>query len=126
MKKYSPAGELILADFFPQKELFTQFGYRKNMKLKQYELAEMAGFSEKHLCRIENGKYLPKLEHFLSLVSILNLSLADFGMIENESRMSQTKTKLINKIVQTDENKLKIYEEMFDYTEKIIEKSLNK
>ncbi len=99
---------------------------RKNMKLKQYELAEMAGFSEKHLCRIENGKYLPKLEHFLSLVSILKLSLADFGMVENESEVSLAKIKLINKIVQSDDNKLKIYEEMFDYTDKIIEKSLHK
>ncbi len=99
---------------------------RKKIKLKQYELAEMAGFSEKHLCRIENGKYLPKLEHFLALVSILNLSLADFGFVGNISEISQVKRKLIDKIVQADENKLKIYKEMFDYTEKIIENSEKK
>ena len=38
---------------------------RKKAGLKQYEVAEKAGFTEKHLSRIENGKYLPKLEHFL-------------------------------------------------------------
>ncbi len=93
---------------------------RKNLKLKQYQLAEMAGFSEKHLCRIENGKYLPNLEHFLILASILHLSLADFGIITEEKNLSQDKLNLINKITLADEDQLKIYNEIFSYTDKIL------
>ena len=36
---------------------------RKKAGLKQYEVAEKAGFTEKHLSRIENGKYLPTLSN---------------------------------------------------------------
>ena len=99
---------------------------RKKAKLKQYELAEKAGFSEKHLCRIENGKYLPKLEHFLSIVSILNLTLADFGFSEENKDLPPEKTELINKIVSADEIKLKLYSEMFDYVDKVINLSKSK
>ena len=99
---------------------------RKKAGLKQYELAEMAGFSEKHLCRIENGKYLPKLEHFLSIVSILNLKLEDFGINADRKNISQEKNTLINKILTSDDKLVKIYFEIFENIDKIINLNKNK
>ncbi len=92
---------------------------RKKAKLKQYQVAEMAGFSEKHLSRIENGKYLPKLEHFLILTSILNLSLKDFGFIEPDNT-NEEKTKLINKIMSLDSMTLNIYKTSLESAEQIV------
>lgn len=86
----------------------------------------MAGFSEKHLCRIENGKYLPKLEHFLSIVSILNLKLEDFGINSDEKNISQEKNILINKILTSDDKLVKIYFEIFESIDKIINLNKNK
>lgn len=99
---------------------------RKKAGLKQYELAEMAGFSEKHLCRIENGKYLPKLEHFLSIVSILNLNLNDFGINSTDKGISPCKTALINKILTSDDKLVKIYIEVYEHIDKIINLYKNK
>ena len=99
---------------------------RKKAGLKQYELAEMAGFSEKHLCRIENGKYLPKLEHFLSIVSILNLTLDDFGIYTDKTNISDTKKVLLNKILTAEENSAKIYAETINQVDKIIELAKSK
>ena len=53
---------------------------RKKKGLKQAQLAEMIGISEKHLSKIETGKNYPALDNFLKLVEILNLSLKDFGL----------------------------------------------
>ena len=94
---------------------------RKNAKLKQYEIEEMAGFSEKHLCRVENGKYLPKLEHFLALTSILHLTLADFGFSQSGIENSPQKSELVTKILTSNCAKFEIYSAMFDYVDKVIE-----
>lgn len=53
---------------------------RKQKGLKQSQLAEMVGISEKHLSKIETGKNYPALDNFLKMVEILNLSLKDFGL----------------------------------------------
>lgn len=37
---------------------------RKDLGLKQSELAEMVGISEKHLSKIETGKNYPALDNF--------------------------------------------------------------
>ena len=93
---------------------------RKKANLKQSELSEIAGFSEKHLSRIENGKYLPKLEHFLILTSILHLTLKDFGITNNEPT-NPKKSELSAKIRASTETELELYSEAFDYIDKITE-----
>lgn len=98
---------------------------RKKAKLKQNQLAEMGGFTEKHLSRIENGKYLPKLEHFLSISSILNLNLNDFGIL-SDNNIPVEKSELINKIMIASPLKIKMLGETFDYLDKIIEVSKSK
>lgn len=94
---------------------------RKKAGLKQYEVAEKAGFTEKHLSRIENGKYLPKLEHFLILTLLLNLKLEDFGIINSGNDISEMRAKLINKIMTVSEDKLPIYDEILVCVEKIVQ-----
>ena len=81
---------------------------RKNAKLKQYEIEEMAGFSEKHLCRVENGKYL-------------HLTLADFGFSQSGIENSPQKSELVTKILTSNCAKFEIYSAMFDYVDKVIE-----
>lgn len=51
---------------------------RKDLGLKQSELAEMVGISEKHLSKIETGKNYPALDNFFKMTEILKLSLKDF------------------------------------------------
>ena len=52
---------------------------RRKAGLKQSELAEKIGISEKHLSKIETGKNYPALDTFLKIIDTLNLSLGDFG-----------------------------------------------
>lgn len=52
---------------------------RRKVGLKQSELAEKIGISEKHLSKIETGKNYPALDTFLKIIDTLNLSLGDFG-----------------------------------------------
>ncbi len=53
---------------------------RRKEGLKQSELAEKIGISEKHLSKIETGKNYPALDTFLKLLNVLNLPLGDFGL----------------------------------------------
>ncbi len=93
---------------------------RKQAGLKQHELADKAGFTEKHLSRIENGKYLPKVEHFLALIDILNLTFEDFGYNGTQQELSPLPQELINKILTADENRLNVYAEAINSAEKIL------
>ena len=53
---------------------------RRKAGLKQSELAERIGISEKHLSKIETGKNYPALDTFLKILDVLNLTLGDFGV----------------------------------------------
>lgn len=50
---------------------------RKELGIKQSELAEMLGVSDNQISNIENGKSFPKLNNFISLCNILNCN-ADY------------------------------------------------
>ena len=60
---------------------------RKDLGLKQSELAEMVGISEKHLSKIETGKNYPALDNFFKMTEILKLSLKDFSSNKNKLKM---------------------------------------
>lgn len=76
---------------------------RKKAKLTQAELAEKIGISEKHLSKIETGKYYPALDTFLKILEILNLTLGDFGL-QNISDSYPNKV-LLQKIINTSSEK---------------------
>jgi len=92
---------------------------RKQKGLKQSELAEMIGISEKHLSKIETGNNYPALNNFLKMVQILDLSLKDFGLNDN-SQLSEQKT-YIQKIINTStEKQLNTYAEVINVLSKHI------
>ena len=53
---------------------------RRKAKLTQAELSEKIGISEKHLSKIETGRYYPALDTFIKILDTLNLTLADFKL----------------------------------------------
>lgn len=58
---------------------------RKQLCIKQSELAEMLGISDNQISNIENGKSFPKLNNFILLCNILNCN-ADYllsGILKN-------------------------------------------
>ena len=69
--------------------------FRKDAGIKQSELAEKIGISEKHLSKIETGKNYPSLDNFLRMASILNFNLEDFG-IKNANIENGVKKELFN------------------------------
>lgn len=50
---------------------------RKQLCIKQSELAEMLGISDNQISNIENGKSFPRLNNFISLCNILECN-ADY------------------------------------------------
>ena len=90
---------------------------RKKHKLKQSELAEMVGISEKHMSKIETGSYYPALDNFLKIAVILNLSFKDFGLIENQK--TSKKQEEFKKILYTStDNELDYYIDMIKLIKK--------
>lgn len=76
---------------------------RIEMGFKQSELAEKIGISDKHLSKIETGKYLPALDTFLNLLEVLNLSLGDFGF--NQISVDYPSKQFLQKIINTSSKK---------------------
>ena len=72
---------------------------RKENGLKQAQLAELIGISEKHLSKIETGKNYPSLDNFFKLISILHLSFNDFGI--EESQIPSEKKENLKRIINT-------------------------
>ena len=92
---------------------------RKAKNLKQSELAERIGISEKHLSKIETGKNYPAMDNFLRLIEVLDLSLSDFRLKEF-NKISTTKI-LLQKIINTSsEQELEIYLEIITTLKKHI------
>ena len=92
---------------------------RKAKNMKQSELAESIGISEKHLSKIETGKNYPALDNFLRLIEVLDLSLSDFGLKE-VNKISATKIQLQKIINTSSEQELKIYLEIINAQKKHI------
>ena len=90
---------------------------RKEHGLKQSELAEMVGISEKHMSKIETGIYYPALENFLKMLEILELSFADFGVNEKE-KLSTAQEKFKQIAYTTPDKELDYYMEMIELIKK--------
>lgn len=77
----------------------------------------MIGISEKHLSKIETGKNYPALDNFLKMVEILELSMKDFGL-KNENKVSEQKVYLQKIINTSSEKQLNIYIDMINALQK--------
>lgn len=60
---------------------------RKDLGLKQSELAEMVGISEKHLSKIETGKNYPALDNFFKDFVSEGIDMADISSNKNKLKM---------------------------------------
>lgn len=90
---------------------------RKEKGLKQSELAEKIGISEKHLSKIETGKNYPALDNFLKIIEVLDLSLKDFGL-NSSKEASANKIKLQKLINTASEKQINVYLEILESLEK--------
>ncbi len=90
---------------------------RKRKHLKQSELAEIIGISEKHLSKIETGKNYPSLDNFLKIIEVLGLSLKDFGLKETNI-CSENKEQLLKIINTSTEAQLSLYIDMVNMLQK--------
>ena len=55
---------------------------RKELKLRQTQLAEIAGVSNHYLCNIENGRSIPSLEVFAEICNALKCT-PDYLLLGN-------------------------------------------
>lgn len=90
---------------------------RKDNKMKQSQLAEKVGISEKHLSKIETGKNYPALNNFLKIVEVLGLSFNDFGLTE-EIKYSKQKENLYKVINTSSNNQLDLYTDIINALQK--------
>ena len=92
---------------------------RKKANIKQSELAEKIGISEKHLSKIETGKNLPSLDNFLKMAEVLKFSLEDFG-IKSNTYESEYKQTLLKIVYSASDYEAKSYCEIIDTLNKIM------
>jgi len=82
--------------------------FRKKRRLSQAELAEKVGLSDKHIGRIEAGKYFPNFLNFLKILNVLNINLSEFGFnIEHSNNPSREQ--LLNLIYSSNEKEIDTY-----------------
>lgn len=95
---------------------------RKSKGLTQQVLAEKAEIDEKHLSRIENGKFFPTYSTLSRLLSALSVTVDDVGLDLNNIDINTNPT--YNKIMQiinaATELELPYYLECLKTTQKII------
>ena len=97
---------------------------RKAKGLTQQALAEKANIDDKHLCRIENGKYFPSYTTLNNLLVALNVSIEEVGLNLNQIEINENP--LIVKALQIlnsakDDNELACYISAL----KVIQKALS-
>ena len=56
------------------------FSLKCKIVCKCLQIKNLLQITDKHVCRIENGAYMPSLETFLKIAQVLNISLEEFGL----------------------------------------------
>ena len=97
---------------------------RKAKGLTQQALAEKANIDDKHLCRIENGKYFPTYATLNKLLKALGTTLEETGLeLENvkinENPIMAKALQILNSA--KDDEELKCYLEVLKTTQRALE-----
>ena len=92
---------------------------RKQKGLKQAQLVEKVGISEKHLSKIETGKNYPALDNFFKIIEVLDLSFKDFGF-DTANEFSAQKLKLQKIINTSSEEQINAYLDIIECMQKYI------
>jgi len=97
---------------------------RRSKGLTQQALAEKANIDEKHLCRIENGRYFPSYITLSKILSALEVSIQDTGLSLDEVKVNNNP--YIEKAMQI-LNTAKNEKELSCYVEalKVVHKAIN-
>ncbi len=96
---------------------------RKAKGFTQEVLAEKAEIDEKHLSRIENGKYFPTYSTLLKLLKALDTSIEETGL--ELEKVEEVKNQLYTKAIQiintaSNDFELNCYLESLKLTQKIL------
>lgn len=86
---------------------------RKDKNLTQEELAERIDLSTNYLSKVERGLSVLNAETFLKIAKVLNFSLEDFG-IKEDNQVDKSKKELIERILSSSEKEIKAYSELLD------------
>lgn len=84
--------------------------YRKRAKLSQAQLAELVDLSDKHIGRIESGKYSPSIKNFIKIIKVLNIDISILGL--NNYNKSKDYNDLINLIDQSNPKEISLFLKM--------------
>jgi len=78
--------------------------------LTQAQLAEAVSLHEKHISRIESGKYLPTLENIIKIFKFLKIDLCVCDIDSNiEEKENILKTEFLKIINNSSDNELEFY-----------------
>lgn len=97
---------------------------RKSKGLTQQALAEKANIDDKHLCRIENGKYFPTHITLSKLLNALGVTIKEVGLdleqinINNNPIMAKA-LQILNSA--KDDNELNCYLESLKATQRALD-----
>lgn len=72
---------------------------RKRVKMTQADLAEKINMSEKNLVNIETGKQFPKVNNFLRIIDLLEISIDEFGLKQTCDKEDTNKEYLLKQIL---------------------------
>lgn len=82
--------------------------FRKRKNISQAELAEKVGLSDKHIGRIEAGKYFPNFINFLNILEVLDIKLSEFGF-EIKAEKNSLREELIRLVYLSSEKEIQTY-----------------
>ncbi|MBS4759489.1 MAG: helix-turn-helix transcriptional regulator [Clostridium sp.] len=86
---------------------------RKAMKLTQEELAKKIGLSTRHIGKLEDGTYLPKMITYLKLTEVLKFDIEDLKHISAYVQ-SEDEAKIFEMIKSMKPSELKLSREMIE------------
>lgn len=81
--------------------------HRKNKGLTQSQLAEMAGLSTRHIGKLEDGTYSPKLSTYLKISEILDFDISDMKVMSRYAPREE-EARILFLLKKMDKNELKI------------------
>ena len=83
---------------------------RKSYGITQAQLAEAVSLHEKHISRIESGKYLPTLDNIIKIFKTLNIELKMSNLdLKIPIECNITKSELLKFINNSSQNELEFY-----------------
>lgn len=81
--------------------------HRKNKGLTQLQLAELVGLSTRHIGKLEDGTYSPKLSTYLRISQVLGFDISDMKVMSQYAPREE-EAKILFLLKKMDKNELKI------------------